>query len=233
LNKNFTGYHQIKGFTNSLDQDFRNDVDVPVFRYAEVLLTHAEAEAELGSVSQSILDATINELRSRVGMPTLTMSVASDPVQAARYPNVSNPVLLEIRRERRVELALEGRRLEDLNRWKAGKLMEKEPRGLYFPGLGKYDLTGDGIEDIVLLGASDVVPNPEDRETNSLDVTLIYYRAGTIGEDVDVYLTNGSSGYVIATPERGTFEEPKDYYRPIPATEVTLNPNLEQVFGWD
>ncbi len=233
LNKNFTGYHQIKGFTNSLDQDFRNDVDVPVFRYAEVLLTHAEAEAELGSVSQSILDATINELRGRVGMPTLTMSVASDPVQAARYPNVSNPVLLEIRRERRVELALEGRRLEDLNRWKAGKLMEKEPRGLYFPGLGKYDLTGDGIEDIVLLGASDVVPNPEDRETNSLDVTLIYYRAGTIGEDVDVYLTNGSSGYVIATPERGTFEEPKDYYRPIPATEVTLNPNLEQVFGWD
>lgn len=233
LNKNFTGYHQIKGFTNSLDEDYRNNVDVPVIRYAEVLLTRAEAQAELGNISQGLLDLTVNELRDRVGMPHLNMSAATDPIQAARYPEVNNSVLLEIRRERRVELAMEGRRLDDLNRWKAGKLMEKEPAGLYFPGLGKYDLTGDDIEDLVILGASDVIPNPEDREVNSLGVTLLYYRAGSIGEDVEVYLTNGSSGYVIATPERGTFTEPKDYYRPIPATEITLNPNLEQVFGWD
>ena len=233
LNRSFTGYHQIKGFLNSLDEDYRNDVDVPVLRYAEVLLNYAEAQAELGTLSQSILDITVNELRARVGLPALTMGVTADPVQAARHPDVSSAVLLEVRRERRVEFALEGRRLDDLNRWKVGKLMEKEPVGPYFPGLGKYDLTGDGIEDIILLGASDVVPNPEDREVNGLGVTLIYYRAGFVGEDVDVYLTEGTGGYVVATPERGTFEEPKSYYRPIPASEVTLNPNLEQVFGWD
>src|SRR5690606_20817103 len=125
LNKNFTGYHQIKGFVNSLDEDFRNGVDVPVMRYAEVLLTHAEAHGELGTLSQGILDVTVNALRKRAGMPDLTMSVPTDPVQAARYPGLSDAVLLEIRRERRVELALEGRRLEDLNRWNAGKLMEK------------------------------------------------------------------------------------------------------------
>lgn len=232
LNKNFTGYHQIKGFVNSLDEDFRNGVDVPVMRYAEVLLTHAEAHGELGTLSQGILDVTVNALRKRAGMPDLTMSVPTDPVQAARYPGLSDAVLLEIRRERRVELALEGRRLEDLNRWNAGKLMEKEPLGLYFPGLGKYDMTGDGIEDLHLLGASQVVPNPEARERNSLGVTLLYYRAGTIGQDVDVYLTHGNSGHVVATPERGIFTEPRDYYRPIPAHEVTLNPKLVQPFDW-
>jgi len=232
LNKNFTGYHQIKGFLNSLDQDYRNEVDAPIMRYAEVLLNYAEAQAELGTISQNILDATVNELRARVGLPDLTMGVTADPVQAARYPKVSSPVLLEIRRERRVEFAQEGRRLDDLNRWKAGKLMEKEPVGLYFPGLGKYDLTGDGEDDIILIAAADVVPEPDSRETNGLGVALIYYRAGNVGDDVDVYLTNGTSGNVVATPERGTFEEPKHYYRPIPANEVTLNPTLEQVFGW-
>ncbi|MCK0191699.1 RagB/SusD family nutrient uptake outer membrane protein [Arenibacter sp. F20364] len=233
LNKNFTGYHLIKGFINSLDIDYVNGVDVPLFRYAEVLLTYAEAQAELGTMSQSILDITVNELRNRAGLPNLTMGITADPVLAESYPDVNSPVLLEIRRERRVELAQEGRRLDDLNRWNAGKLMEKEPVGPYFPGLGKYDLTGDGVEDIILIAASEVVPEPDNREVNSLGVTLIYYRVGNFGDDVDVYLTNGTSGNIVANPERGTFTEPKDYYRPIPATEMTLNPSLEQVFGWE
>ena len=233
LNKNFTGYHQIKGFFNSLDQDDRNGVDSPIIRYAEVLLNYAETQAELGLLSQNVLDITVNKIRNRVGLPDLTMGISTDPVQAAKYPAVTNPVLLEIRRERRVEFALEGRRLDDLNRWKAGKLMEKEPVGLYFSALGKFDLTADGIEDIILLNATDVVPALDNREVNSLGVTLIYYRAGSVGEEVDVYLTNGTSGYVVATPERGVFQDPKHYYRPIPATEVTLNPSLEQIFGWE
>lgn len=233
LNKNFTGYHQIKGFVNSTDQDVVNGLDIPVMRYAEVLLNYAEAEAELGSITQSVLDVSVNKLRQRVNMPALQMGVALDPQQAAKFPGVSNPIILEIRRERRVELALEGRRLEDLNRWKAGKLMEKEPVGLYFPSLGKYDLTGDGVVDLVLLGASESIPNPAAREVNSLGTTLIYYRAGAVGSNTDVYLTNGTSGYVVATPERGTFIDPKHYYRPIPQNEMTLNTNLKQVFGWN
>ncbi|MDP5139061.1 MAG: RagB/SusD family nutrient uptake outer membrane protein, partial [Spirosomaceae bacterium] len=174
LNKNFTGYHQIKGFVNSTNQDVVNGLDIPVMRYAEVLLNYAEAQAELGSITQSVLDISVNKLRQRVNMPSLQMGVSLDPQQAAKFPGVSNPLILEIRRERRVELALEGRRLEDLNRWKAGKLMEKEPVGLYFPSLGKYDLTGDGVVDLVLLGASESIPNPAAREVNSLGTTLIY-----------------------------------------------------------
>ena len=89
-------------------------------------------------------------------MPDLSMVEANaspDPFLMAKYPNLGGPnlgVLLEIRRERRVELALEGYRFDDLMRWKAGKLLEEEPKGLYFSGLGKHDVTGDGIEDIIL-----------------------------------------------------------------------------------
>lgn len=231
LKKNFTGYHQIKGFVNDPSLDVRRGIDVPVLRYAEVLLNLAEAKAELGTLNQEDLDQTVNKIRLRAGMPPLSMGVALDPVQSARYPGVDNVVLLEIRRERRVELAMEGRRLDDLNRWYAGKLMEKEPVGMYFPGLGKYDLTGDGIPDIELLERSDAIPEP--KEVNELGIQLIYYRVGSVGSNADVYLTNGTSGYVVGPAERGTFEEPKDYYRPIPAREVQLNPNLEQVFGWE
>lgn len=232
LKKNFTGYHQIKGFVNDASQDVRSGVDVPVLRYAEVLLNYAEAKAELGELTQAALDATINELRHRAGMPNLNMAVQPDHVQAARYPQVSDPVLLEIRRERRVEMALEGRRLDDLNRWGAGKLMEKEPVGMYFPGLGRYDLTADGVDDIVLINESDAIPDP--KVTNSLGKELIYYKVGSVGNiSAGVYLTSGTNGNIVATPERGIFTEPKHYYRPIPASEVQLNPNLEQVFGWD
>ena len=230
--KNFTGYHQIKGFINSADFDVRSGVDIPVLRYAEVLLNYAEAKAELGTISQSDLDATVNVLRDRAGMPHLTMAASTDALQAARYPLVSSDLILEIRRERRVELAVEGRRLDDLNRWAAGNLMEKEPVGMYFPGLGRYDLTGDGVEDIVLLDASETIP--ETKEKNALGATLTYYRVGSVGNiSVDMFLTNGTSGNVVSIEERGTFNSPKHYYRPIPASEIQLNPNLEQVFGWD
>lgn len=232
LQKNFSGYHQIKGFMNTLDDIARNSVDFPVMRYAEILLTYAEAKAELGTLTQGDLDDSINLIRARAGMPALTMNPPVDPVQQSRYPNVTGPTLLEIRRERRIELALEGHRFDDLMRWEAGVLLENEPEGLYFPELGKYDLTGDGVEDIVLIPNTESIPEGDAREENELGVKLIYYRAGLQDEDASVYLGNGSSGTVQTVVERGNFEAPKFYYRPIPETHVTVNPNLIQIFGW-
>ncbi len=236
LQKNFSGYHQIKGFVNSRDQAVSNDLDLPVIRYAETLLIYAEAMAELGELTLSDLDMTINKLRARVGMPAMVLNPEVDPVQEARYPNVKSNAqwkeLLEIRRERRVELALEGYRIDDINRWNAGKLLEKEPEGLYFPGLGKYDLTGDGIEDIVLIDVSESIPAADDKEENALGVTLIYYRVGYQDSDASFYLNGGTSGTIATVKEMGVFLEPQYYYRPVPATEVILNPNLSQIFGW-
>lgn len=233
LTKNFSGYHQRKGMVNSNDLLVVREVDYPVLRYAETLLIYAEARAEVNQLTQDDLDITINLLRNRAGMPAMMLNPEIDPVQQARYQLVSNPALLEIRRERRVELALEGHRFDDLMRWNAGKLLEAEPEGLYFPGLGKYDLTGDGNEDIILIDAAETIPGAGDKEQNALGVELIYYRAGPQGSDASVYLKDGNSGTVQTVAERGIFMEPKYYYRPIPQTHITVNPKLVQIFGWD
>ena len=213
--KNFSGYHQLKGFVNVQDNEYLSNIDFPVLRFAEILLIYAEARAELGELTQTDLDMTVNVLRTRAGMPALSMNPAVDPVQEARYPNVASNTqwkeILEIRRERRIELAMEGYRFDDLMRWKAGKLIEKEPEGPYFPGLGKYDLTGDDVEDIILIDVSESIPAAEDKETNSLGETLIYYRVGLQDSDAGLYLSEGSSGLVETIKERGTFVEPKYY----------------------
>lgn len=231
--KNQSGYHQLKGFVNVREVNVANSLDVPVVRLAEVLLTHAEAKAELNELTQADLDLTINKLRARASMPNLTITPVADAVLKVQYPLVTGgnaAVLLEIRRERRVELAMEGFRFDDLMRWNAGKLIEKEPEGLYFPGLGKYDLTGDKVEDVKLIPLSDDIPAV--REKNSLGKELAYYRVGPVGSDASFFLKNGTSGTIVTDPERGTFQEPKYYYRPVPQAQITLNPALSQIFGW-
>jgi len=232
LGKNFTGYHQIKGFINIIDLQERRGMDWPLLRYAEVLLTYAEARAELGQITPEDIDISINLLRDRAGMPHMPFSPHIDPEMARRYPLIAgNGLLLEIRRERQVELALEGYRFNDMMRWAVGNLLESPAKGLYFPGLGKYDLTGDGIDDILLIAASDIVP--AERERNILDVPLVYYRVGRIGENVDAFLEHGTSGCLEHIATMGTFIEPKYYYRPVPYTQVILNPQLYQQFGWE
>ena len=84
--------------------------------------SHAEARAELGTADQTVIDKTINKLRSRVAVSAMNIAtLVKDP--KSDFPTL--PVLIdEIRRERRVELALEGFRFDDLLRWKAGKQIE-------------------------------------------------------------------------------------------------------------
>lgn len=234
LNKNFTGYHQIKGFPNSKNQDYYLSIDYPTIRYAEILLIYAEARAEEGNLTQEDLDQTVNLIRDRAGMPHLSLNVAADPEAQRQFPGVP-AVLLEIRRERRVELAFEGFRFDDLMRWHAGKLLEKVPEGLYFPSLGKFDLTGDGIADIYLVPADQEIPAEADKEANSLGVKLVYYRtAGIDNPSATVYLSEGNRGTIVTAKTMGTFTEPRDYYRPVPRHEVELNPALlPQLFGWE
>jgi len=239
LNKNFTGYHQLKGYVNSSDATVINGVDFPVYRYAEALLIYAEALAELGTLTQLHLDQSINLLRKRVNMPDLNLGAANanpDVPMAQKYPNLTGAnkgVLLEIRRERRVELAFENSRYDDIMRWQAGKLLTSIPEGMYFPGLGKYDMTGDGVADIILIDKSLSIPTEAQKEKNSLGVILIYYKAGSVGEDVTVYMKNGLAGGTLVTETTSRkFEEPKYYYRPVPQQQILLNPALKQIFGW-
>src|SRR5699024_10585962 len=109
-------------------------------------------KAELGILTQVDLDKTINIIRDRVGMPpTVLGEFKIDQNLLEEYPNVTESnrdIILEIRRERRIELACEGFRKDDLFRWKAGHLLEKAQHGVYISQFGLHDFTGDGVPDI-------------------------------------------------------------------------------------
>ncbi|WP_186757441.1 RagB/SusD family nutrient uptake outer membrane protein [Echinicola salinicaeni] len=139
-NKCPTGYRVAKWFLNDpadWDRVTNGMQAAMVFRYAEVLLNYAEAKYELGQLDQGILDETVNLIRARVDMPPLIMgNIPEDPIMDGNYATycsyVPDPVLREIRRERRVELAYESFRWDDLMRWKAGRFLEIPVEGIKF-----------------------------------------------------------------------------------------------------
>jgi hypothetical protein len=139
-NKCPTGYRVAKWFYNSpadWNRVTNGQQAAPVFRYAEILLNYAEAKYELGEASQAVIDQTINKLRDRVKMPALIVGQEpSDPRLDGIYQTYMKgtiPALLrEIRRERRVEMAFENTRWDDLMRWKAGNLMSVPVEGVKF-----------------------------------------------------------------------------------------------------
>ncbi|WP_346239190.1 RagB/SusD family nutrient uptake outer membrane protein [Niabella insulamsoli] len=139
-NKCPTGYRMAKWFIND-PADWNRVTNgmqaVPVYRYAETLLIYAEAKAELNECTQQVLDQTINAIRSRVDMPPLTLAdIPADPELDAAYATycdyTPSPLLREIRRERRIEMAAEDVRWDDLMRWKAGKFLNIPVLGMKF-----------------------------------------------------------------------------------------------------
>ena len=123
----------------------------PIYRYAEVLLSYAEAKAELGEMTSDIWSKTVGAIRRRAGITgNLDMPTTIDPyLKANFYPNVDNAVIMEIRRERGCELCLEGMRENDLMRWGCGSLLATQPwTGINIPALDKpVDLDGNGTMD--------------------------------------------------------------------------------------
>jgi hypothetical protein len=104
--------------------------DIHILRYAEVLLTYAEARFEEGKLTQEDLDMSINLLRDRVGMKRMVLTEL-----AANGLDVRE----EIRRERRVELALEGQRYFDIKRWKQGELLSRDVKGMKKSFIANYN----------------------------------------------------------------------------------------------
>ncbi|HHM21890.1 MAG TPA: RagB/SusD family nutrient uptake outer membrane protein [Bacteroidetes bacterium] len=108
---------------NQPTQGVQATSDAPIFRLGEVLLNFAEAKAEAGTITQDDLDRSINLLRDRAGVAHLTIDVGFSADD--RDPTV-DPLLWEIRRERRVELMLEPFRKWDLIRWAKGEYYDAE-----------------------------------------------------------------------------------------------------------
>lgn len=125
-----TGYQLLKGHMTTAIQQVENSTQALFyFRFAEALLNYAEAKAELGTLIQSDVDKSINILRARVGMPGLQLS--NIPVDPHWTFPASDAIINEVRRERRVELACEGFRHDDIYRWAAADelIVNWKPRG--------------------------------------------------------------------------------------------------------
>lgn len=229
------GYPQIKFDPPTADECSWDAAytDLPIIRYAEVLLINAEAKAELGILTQSDVDKTINVIRQRAGLPDANLSdwlTNIDPRQEAHYPNVQSTqkgAVLEIRRERRIELACEGFRYDDLYRWACGKNFANVSEGLYIDQLGERDLNGDGQYDVAIVATSaDADAIPQEDIDNGLQVFVL--------EGNTFELTNGTSGYLRQVSQVGkfTFVEPKYYYYPLDEQDMVINPNLVQNKYW-
>jgi hypothetical protein len=126
-----TGYHVIKNYNadDLIGYSYNTGESAGVtLRYAEVLLNYAEAVAEMGTITQNDLDISINLLRDRVGM--LHMDIENITVDPRHTNEGISPLLVEIRRERRIELFMEGHRYNDIRRWKQGKKLGEISLGM-------------------------------------------------------------------------------------------------------
>jgi len=225
----FTGYQPIKMTLDdvSLDAGALNTNAVPLFRYAEVLLNYAEAKAELGTLTDPDWALTVGVLRARGGITAglATKPITADPYLVANYfPGISDPSILEIRRERGIELSLEGFRFADILRWKRGELMQQEWNGFYVPALNTpMDLNEDGVMDVVFYQGT----RPSLGNVTYVDVSP------KIGNAVNSQLLkNGTSGELIWMNEIKRVWLERNYYYPIPLADLQRNPALGQNPGW-
>ena len=222
-----TGYQFTKYVMDdiSFDGGRTNYNDVPIARYAEVLLNYAEAKAELGTLTDADWEKTIGALRGRAGItggldkkPT-----TADPYMMSIYTGVTDPVILEIRREREIELILEGLRLNDLKRWACGKLWETAAwDGIYIPALNTpLDLNGDGTNDVFVT---------EDSKYSGPYKSIAMYT----GDNLKVVkLADDTKGGYRLNYEISRVWNDNMYIYPIPEIVIQKNPNLKQNPGWD
>lgn len=220
-----TGYQPIKWTIPNAALDARTDNDnaISIFRYGEILLNYAEAKAILGTITNQDWNKTVGALRRRAGITggTTMLPTKVDPyLQKSYFPNISNPVILEIRRCRGIELALEGLRFEDLKRWDVGELMEMKWKGIYVHSVNSYmDIGGNSKPDVYFY---------KDKKPEKLVEGVHYVRVGT----ANITLTNGTSGHLVVLPNVKRKWSQKKYYYPINIKDLQKNPNLKQNPGW-
>ena len=225
-----TGYQYTKYVID--DENYNNgrtnDNDVPLLRYAEVLLNYAEAKAELGTINAEDWSRTIGALRRRAGITGGDLdklpTVVDTYLQQTFYPNVSDPVILEVRRDRAIELILEGFRLNDLKRWACGKNWETAPwDGVYIPALdAPVDLNGDGEYDVYVTEDANY---QKDGKYKSIAMTLNdQQKAVKIADDP-------AGGYLLGYQMPRKWND-NMYLYPVPENVILKNDNLKQNPGW-
>ncbi len=197
--KNITGFHIRLGIDTTFVEG-GSHMAIILFRYSEALLAYAEAAEELNLCGDDVLNKTLKPLRERAGVTYIRPSQIDPNFTSFGYS--LTPVMQEIRRERRAELAFQGFRQDDLMRWAGHKLIKGQR------GLGAY------------LGADGVLYksfSPKAQES----LGLVSTNDSGWMDPLKDYLPQGYQ-----------FQPDRDYLLPIPPDELELNKQLKQNPGW-
>jgi hypothetical protein len=225
----YTGYQLTKFVYDDKNMDDKSSgtYDDLLLRYAEILLIYAEAKAELGTITDAEWAQTIGALRARAGITAGLDKVPSvkDPLLVKYYGDLSAAVL-EVRRERSIELIMEGHRQVDLKRWACGELWETMPwEGVYVPALDtQIDMNGDGVMDVYFTSKKADELSKEDGK-----IAAYLNENQTMKKLED----DPKGGYVMyyAYGDRRVWND-NMYLYPIPTQVGIMNPNLTQNPGW-
>ena len=225
----YTGYQLTKFVYDDKNMDDKSSgtYDDPLLRYAEILLIYAEAKAELGTITDAEWAQTVGALRARAGITAGLDKVPSvkDPLLVKYYGDLSAAVL-EVRRERSIELIMEGHRQDDLKRWACGELWETMPwEGVYVPALDtQLDMNGDGVMDVYFTSKKASEVSKEDGKIAS------YLNENQTMKKLE---DDPKGGYVMyyAYGDRRVWND-NMYLYPIPTQVGIMNPNLTQNPGW-
>lgn len=195
---------------NNFDDEVTSEptYNILLMRYAEILLTYAEAKIELGELDATVVNA-IDQVRARVGMPGI---LTADPSRAGNQDKMRQIV----RRERKVELIKESLYFFDMRRWRLGALQNAEPTYGYPLAIG-VDATTNTYPD----GYTQVTP----------DMVPSYGGAGSERDlnDIPSYAAYGSK---LRKRDKDRTWDDKFYLWPIPQTELNKQPTLGQNDGY-
>ena len=243
--RTLNGYRVIKGVSDgSHENATTSTTDWAFIRYAEVLLNYAEAHAELGDLTQAMIDKSIKLIRDRAEMPNLTLPTVPDALMTEYYPHAKGTQLaaiLEVRRERVVELFAEGFHLWDMIRWKEGNPLTPDGnkvagapmdpasftpgyKGIYIPNLGEFDTDHDGKMDLLIYSGSmpgtvsSSIPATNRIQVNANSLTL----------------SDGDHGYITRDAAEDYVWKDRDYLYPVPLGQIqAYGGKLTQNPGWE
>lgn len=173
-----------------------------IMRYAEILLTYAEAKIELGELDATVVDA-IDRVRARVGMPGILIA---DPSRAGNQLKMRQIV----RRERKVELIKESVYFFDMRRWRTGAIQNAEPTYGYPLAIGVNPTTS-------------TYPNGYDQVTP--DMIPSFGAAGS-ERDLNDVASYAAFAAKLRSRDRDRRWEDRFYLWPIPQTEINKQPSL-------
>lgn len=190
------------------ESTFSATYNIMIMRYAEILLTYAEAKIELGELDATVVDA-IDKVRARVGMPGI---LTSDPSRAGNQVKMRQIV----RRERKVELIKESLYFFDMRRWRIGAIQNAEPTYGYPLATGVNPATNT-YPDGYTQATPDMVPS---------------YGGSGSERDLNDVASYAAYGSKLRSRDKDRKWEDKFYVWPIPQTELNKQPSLGQNLGY-